>query len=213
MTRRFPKAPNVSSVPLTITSADVQTWSGPLLRIAPTRSAHPLPFGALRLFGPVAGQRWDPHPPGVPQQHSSRWGVLYTSSTLVAACAETGQRSRTIDRHTGAPAITLWTPTRPLELLDLSADSTWAVRHRASSSLITRPAPSCQAWAHQIVTSLGAQIDGLYVPSTMTGTNVVLFGRAADTFPAYPSNRVPMNDPAAFPALQRIADTIGYDLI
>lgn len=146
-------------------------------------------------------------------EHPIQWGILYTSSTLAAACAETNQRTRTIDRHTDAPAITIWAPTRPLHLLDLSANSTWLVRHQASASLTTRPAPHCQTWSHQIVTSLGDQIDGLHVPSTMTGTNVVLFGRAATTFPTSPTIRLPMNDPALFPTLTEIAARIGYDLI
>jgi len=132
---------------------------------------------------------------------------------LVAACAEVGQRTRTIDRHTGAPAVTTWTPTRPLHLLDLSAGSTWLIRHGAAATLTSRPAPRCQTWAHHIVTSLGKHIDGLYVPSVWTGTNVVLFGRAADSFPDAPTDRMPMNDPALFPALHMLSTQIGYRLI
>jgi hypothetical protein len=56
-------------------------------------------------------------------------------------------------------------------------------------------------------------IDGLRVPSTMTDTNVVLFERVAGSFPAFPANRVPMNDAAIFPLLHNIVDRIGYDLI
>lgn len=161
----------------------------------------------------MAGQRWDPHPAGLPQVHSARWGVLYTASTLLTACAETGQSSRTIDRRSGAPVVTTWTPTRPLELLDLSADSTWLVRHGASASLTSRPARHCQAWAHDIVATLGEQIDGLLVPSTWTGTNVVLFARATQTFPAAPSTRMAMNDPGLYPVLSRIAARIGFAIV
>lgn len=213
MTRRSPRAPDVPPVPLTITSGDVHEWAGPLLRIAPTQGAHPIPYGSLRTYGPVKGQRWDPHPAGVPQVHPPRWGVLYAASTLFAACAEPSQQTRTIDRHTGGPTVVTWTPTRPLHLLDLSAQSTWLIRHRASAALTTRPAPHCQTWARHIVASLGEQLDGLHVPSAWAGTNVVLFGRAADTFPAAPTARVPMDDPALFPALRLIASQIGYDLM
>ncbi|WP_162802243.1 RES family NAD+ phosphorylase [Ornithinimicrobium murale] len=200
-------------MPLSVTAQDVRLWSNQLLRIAPTTTTHALPFGSLRTYGPVPGSRWDPHPAGAPTVHPPRWGVLYTSSTLTAACAETSQRTRTIDRRTGAPAVTTWTPTRPLRLLDLTAGSTWLIRHQASAALTTRPAPHCQAWAHHIVASLDEQIDGLYVPSAWTGTNVVLFGPAADAFPPAPTHRVPLDDPALFPVLQRVAAQIGCTLI
>ncbi|WP_168207595.1 RES family NAD+ phosphorylase [Microlunatus elymi] len=200
-------------MPLTLTPADVRTWTGSLLRIAPTQSAHPIPYGALRTDGPVAGQRWDPHPAGPPKEHPPRYGVLYTASTLAAACAETNQSTRMIDRHTDTPVITVWSPMRPLQLLDLGPRSSWLIRHRASASLITRPAPHGQSWARDIVAALGDQIDGLCVPSSMTGTNVVLFGRAGKTFPAFPSNRMPLNDPAIFPLLQKIATKVGYGLL
>lgn len=213
MTGRSPKAPNTPPVPLTLSSDDVHTWSGSLLRIAATQGPHPIPFGTLRAFGPVGGQRWDPHPFGPPQVHPARWGVLYTTSTLLTACAETGQSTRTIDRRSGAPVVTTWTPARPLRLLDLSAGSTWLVRHGASASLAARPARYCQAWAHHIVDSLGGQIDGLHVPSSWTGTNVVLFGRAASTFPVAPVDRMAMDDPSLYPTLRLIATQLGYSLI
>lgn len=200
-------------MPLTLTRQDVLRWTDPLLRISLTQSPHALAFGSLRTFGPVAGMRWDPHPPGQPRVHPPQWGVLYASSSLTAACAETSQRTRTIDRHTGGPVVTAWTPSRALHLLDLSAGSTWLMRHQAAAALTTRPAPHCQTWAHHIVDALGELVDGLCVPSAWTGTNVVLFGRAADTFPAAPTGRTPLNDPALFPALHTIATQIGCTLI
>lgn len=109
--------------------------------------------------------------------------------------------------------VTTWTPTRPLQLLDLGATSTWLIRHRASSALTTRPAPDCQTWAHHVADTLGDQVDGLHVPSVWTGTNVVLFGRAADAFPPAPEDRLSMADPALFPLLQMLVDRIGYRLI
>lgn len=210
---RPPRAPNTPPETLTLDPGDIHPWSGTLLRVAMTQSTHVIPYGTLRAYGPVPGQRWEPHPPGPPRVHALRWGVLYTASTLVAACAETGQRTRTIDRHTGAPVVTTWRPTRPLHLLDLGAESTWLIRHGASSALTTRPAAHCRTWAHHIADALGGQVDGLHVPSVWTGTNVVLFGRAADSFPQAPTDRVPMNDPALFPALRMLADRIGYRLI
>lgn len=213
MSQRPPRAPNAPPVPLTVSPSDILTWSAPLLRIAMTQSTHVLPYGSLRTHGPVPGQRWDPHPPGQPRTHAPRWGVLYTASTVMAACAETGQRTRTIDRHTGAPAVTTWAPTRPLQLLDLDATSTWLIRHRASAALTTRPAAHCQTWAHHIAADLGGQVDGLHVPSVWAGTSVVLFGRAADSFPPAPEVRLPLADPALFPLLRILADRIGYRLI
>lgn len=210
---RPPRAPNTPPETLTVDPGDIHTRSAALLRIAMTQSTHVTPYGALRTFGPIPGQRWDPHPPGPPRGHAPGWGVLYTASTLLAACAETGQRTRTIDRHTGAPVVTIWRPTRPLHLLDLGAESTWLIRHGASSALTTRPAAHCRTWAHHIAAALGDTVDGLRVPSAWTGTNVVLFARSADSFPIAPHERIALDDPALFPALQMLAGRIGYRLI
>lgn len=213
MNPRTSRAPNSPSVPLSLAPGDIRVWTDRLLRIGRTQGAHVLPFGALRTHGPVGGMRWDPHPPGIPGQHAARWGVLYASSTLEAACAEVSQHTRVIDRRTGDPVVTVWSPSRPLHLLDLGPGSTWLIRHRASSALISRPAQHCQAWAHEIVAALGASVDGLLVPSMWTGTNVVLFGRAHDAFPPAPSLRVPLADPAIFPILEAVATRIGATLV
>lgn len=209
-----PRSPNTPPHPLTFTPADLRLWTEELVRIAPTASRHTVAFGELRTFGPLAGQRWDPHPPGPPRHHPHRWGVLYAASTVLAACAETGQRTRTIDRVSGSPALLIWTPTRPLQLLDLTSDSTFLIRNRAAAALTTRPTAHCQTWAHHIVRSAHVPpIDGLLVPSPWTGTNIVLFGASSDSFPTTPSTRASLSDPPLFPMLTTIAHRIGFTLI
>lgn len=198
--------------PLTVSSRDVVPWSAPLVRVASTIGRHPLPWGALRHYGPVAGQRWDPHPPGPPQDHAP-WGVLYCGDSLATACAEVGQATRTIDRVTGAPVVMEWSPARPLELLDLRSSATWLIRHGGASALVHGVTSVTRRWAHGIATDLGGVIDGLLVPSTMTGTNIVLFGRASDTFPTAPRTSIPLTAPQLFPVLDRIAAQLGYELV
>lgn len=213
MTR--PRTPHNPPSHLTFLPSDLIPWAGPLVRIAPTQGQHVIPFGSLRTYGPVPGCRWDPHPPGTgPAQHAPRWGVLYTSSTLIGACAETGQRSRVIDRRTGAPAVLEWTPTRTLQLLDLTPNGTWLIRNGAAASLTSIAPRYCQRWSHAIAAQAAHQVDvpvdGLLVPSVWTGHNLVLTGPSIDAFPAAPNRNVPLSDPTLLPLLTTIASTIGF---
>src|SRR5699024_10710136 len=55
-------------------------------------------------------------------------------------------------------------------------------------SLPQAPRSTCRAWASAIHEQLGERIDGLLVPSTVTGEPmVVLFARSSDAFPIAPS--------------------------
>lgn len=205
-----PRVPHSPPSGLRFTSSDLVTWTDPLVRIASAQGPYVLPFGALRTYGPVPGCRWDPHPPGAgPARHPSRWGVLYTSSTLTGACAETGQRHRVIDRRTGSVYLE-WAPTRALRLLDMTATGTWLIRNGAAASLTSIAPKHCQRWAHAIATHAGnsegaVAIDGLLVPSVWTGHNVVLMSGSADSFPSAPRRSVSLSDPALLPVLTKIA--------
>lgn len=113
-------------------------------------------------------------------------GVSYTAHDYVTAFAEVFQKERRIDLSPDR-TLTGWTPHRRLELLDPTVND-WAIRHQASASLASAPRNICRAWAREIWRQLGPKIDGLLVPSTITGNPViVLFPRSVSAFPAAPA--------------------------
>lgn len=206
MTR--PKVPRAPRQPLTFNSGDFAPCPpGGLWRIARTGGRHPTAWNRLRNFGPVSTMRWDPHisPPGL----QPRRAVLYAATDLTTAAAEVWQASRLIDPHTGTPIVAKFTPTVPLRLLNLTAGGQWAIRNGASAALATAPRDVCRAWARAI---LDAQpdLDGLLVPSTLSGTNVVLYPAGARAIPIRADLLASFSDPATLTLLDVIARSIGY---
>lgn len=112
----------------------------------------------------------------------------------------------------GAWEQTSWSPTRTLELLDLTG--TWPVRNSAAHALISALRPVCQAWARAIAAQFPA-LDGLWVDSTITGDpNVVLWSSAANAMPTTPNWSRALADPAFRPVVAAIARTdLGYAVI
>ncbi len=192
---------------MSLAHGDVRGFSSRLFRIVFTASPHALPWAALREYGPLPAQRWDPHP--APAAAHPGVGVLYTATSLQAALAEVFRATRRIDVVSDGPVVMAWTPTRPLELLDLSADSAWLLRHGGAAALPHGPVAVCRRWAAGIHTNL-PRLDGLYVPSTMFGANVVLFRPALDSFPATPEAQWPLRDPFLLHLVQAEAAGIGY---
>ncbi|WP_026819388.1 RES family NAD+ phosphorylase [Arthrobacter castelli] len=178
-----PKNPRSPSLPLSLDPAEVVRYTGPLWRIHTTAGAHPAAWNDLRRYGPLPAFRWDPHP--VPTQLHPLVGVSYTAQDYATVFAEVFQRDRLITL-TSDKTLSGWTPSRPLELLDI-LNSDWAVRNHASASLPQSPKKTCRAWANAIREQFGTSIDGLLVPSTMTGgAVVVLYSRAGTAFPVAP---------------------------
>jgi hypothetical protein len=71
-----------------------------------------------------------------------------------------------IDTRAGAATLTAWQPQRSLRLLDLSG--MWLLRNPASAALLAAPRSICRRWARAIYTAW-PELDGLSVPSTLTG--------------------------------------------
>jgi hypothetical protein len=173
--------------PLSITPGDLHVHSPgePLIRIHTVRGRHPLTWNGFREFGPVSTMRWDPQTP--PPGHHPGIGVSYCATDPTTALAEVFQSRRNI-RLSRDQSLTAWFPTRDLRLLDLTG--LWATRNGASASLHAAPRSTCRAWSRSIYgrTVQDKPLDGLYVPSTMTGRPmVVLFSDAATAFPATPA--------------------------
>lgn len=188
MSPAHPKNPRRPAVPLTLPEGTVVSFDGPLWRIHAVAGRHPMAWNELRWNGPIRSNRWDPQPG--PLSVRSTAGVSYTAPDYTTAFAELFQRDRAITL-TADRALSGWRPSRHLDLLDLTGgkgSGDWAVRHGASASLPQASKDICRAWAAAIHGQLGDRLDGLLVPSTVTGDPVVvLFTRSADAFPAAPS--------------------------
>lgn len=189
---KLPKNPQTPPHRLVVEAADILIGSPNLWRVHTVVGAHALRWDELRHFGPARTMRWDPHPApsGVHPTH----GVSYAATGPETAFAEVFQSNRAIvvgpDR-----ALVGWTPARDLQLLNMRGD--WALRNGASASLFAAPKLTTRAWAAAIHEQ-HPYLDGLFVPSTMTGKDmVVLFTPAADSFPRFPSFSRLLDDPAA----------------
>ena len=187
------KNPRKPKQPLVRKPEDIIPFQDPLWRIHKTKGDFALPWNALRAWGPNSTCRFDPHPAGAPAV-DPHYAVMYAGTDPLTAVIEVSQERRVVDTRTGDPALTSWTPTRPLCLLDLMTtdrDGTvkpdnWCLRNGASASLPSATKDICRNWAHAIRTQF-PDVDGLHTPSTMTGApTVVLFSRASNSFPGRP---------------------------
>lgn len=204
MTRKVPRTPPIT---LTVTDSDLTDFAGPLWRVCRTTGPHAQPWNVGRAFGPLAGMRWEPHV--TPPHSQPDRAVLYTATDIATAVAEVWQVSRRIDVALGRPILVRATPARALRLLDLTDASTWPLRQGAAASLPHAPRTTCRAWARAIFDA-APELDGLYVPSTLTGKNVVLFPAGVGALPQSADLTIPADDPAAKALLQTIAARIGY---
>jgi hypothetical protein len=207
--RSKPKAPRTPPEQITRAPHDIADYTGTLWRIHRTEGEHVLPWNKLRTYGPLPSMRWDPHPG--PQSTSAVEGVLYSAADIATSLAEVYQTTRVIDTHAGAATLTAWQPQRRLRLLDLSG--TWLLRNTASAALLAAPRSICRQWARGIYTTW-PELDGLYVPSTMTGrANIVLWNAAADSIPTMPSFSRPLSHPLVWSIAQAAAAEIGYHIL
>jgi hypothetical protein len=169
---------------------------------------HVLPWNGFRIFGPVASGRYDPHLPPASDQPGR--GVLYLALDVATVVAEAFQLNRRVDTSTGGPYLTSWIPTRTLTLLDLSGD--WALRNGAANALTAAPRPTCRSWSRAIHETW-PELDGLWAPSTMTGSPMVtLYETARSVIPPTPEFSRPLNHPMVWSVVEASAARIGYDL-
>jgi hypothetical protein len=207
--RPKPKAPRTPPAQLTRQSDDTTEYSGTLWRVHRTAGEHVLAWNQLRTYGPLPSMRWDPHPGTEPSTRTE--GVLYAASDIATSLAEVYQTTRVIDTVAGAATLTAWQPQRRLQLLDLSG--TWLLRNNASAALLAAPRSVCRRWAGAIYTTWPG-LDGLYVPSTMTGRpNIVLWNSAADSIPPLPSFSRPLTHPLVWSIAHAAATEIGYRIL
>lgn len=160
----------------------------------------------FRHFGPMPTGRFDPHP--YPLGPHPGYGMCYTAGDVGTCVAEVFAPTRSV--QTDGFHLTGWAPTRPLRLLDLSGD--WALRNGASHSLYAAPRRVCRNWSHAI-RDTWPDLDGLWVPSTLTGeTNVALYEPATDAMPDSPRFSRQLANPAVWNVIDEAARRIGYEL-
>lgn len=190
-------------------SRDVVSYADPLWRIFTARGPHAQVWDEARLFGPLRGMRFDPHPS--PLGTHSR-GVLYAAASISTAFAEVFQADRVIARDQNR-AVASWIPTRPLELLDLAGS--FPVRNGASFAMTVGPKRFTQEWAHAIDEQLGERIDGVSYRSAITGTSAfVLFTRAWSTpsFPPTAGFHRTLDDPLLRDLLATVATELNFGI-
>ncbi len=207
------KNPRRPSVPLTLPDGTVASFGGPLWRIHAVAGRHPMAWDELRWNGPIRSNRWDPQ--AGPLSVRSVAGVSYTAPAYTTAFAELFQRDRAITL-TAERALSGWRPSRPLDLLNLiggEGNGDWAVRHGASASLPQASKDICRAWAAAIHDQLGDRLDGLLVPSTVTGDPViVLFSRSVAAFPAAPSFSRNLEHADVLTLAARVRERLGWSI-
>ncbi|HLS67761.1 MAG TPA: RES family NAD+ phosphorylase [Kiloniellales bacterium] len=173
---------------------------------------HPTTWNQFRYFGPTSA-RFDHHLPdsqGAPR--ISQRGIIYGAEILLTCCAEVFQLSRMIDRAGGAPWLVIFSPARPLRLLNVAGF--WATRAKTSTLLNNGPKGLCRAWAQEIYRSF-PHLDGIAYASSMAGhaPAFALFERAGDALPMHPLFNQSLDHPGLEAPLYNVAYRIGYNVI
>ena len=213
MNQAHAKNPRRPSVSLTLPDGAVTSFQGPLWRIHTVAGSHPTAWDELRWHGPIRSNRWDPQTG--PLSVRSTAGVSYAAPDYTTAFAELFQQDRAITL-TAERALSGWRPSRPLDLLNLiggEGGGDWAVQHGASASLPQAPKDTCRAWAAAIHDQLGDRLDGLLVPSTVTGDPVVvLLSRSVDAFPTAPSFSRNLEHADVMTLAARVRERLGWPI-
>lgn len=219
MTTRCPAPP--STLPPLI-PGDVLAQVDPVVRLYSSTGPYAVGWSTFRFFGPVASMRFD-HQPPPPGTHPTR-GVAYGAAAWTShdghltdpfevAVVERFRSSGVLDRTTDGPRLVLWTPVRPLRLLQLS-DSTWVARAGGNAALTSGARGTARAWSRAIYRTY-PDVDGLIWSSSVlpVGRSVVLYDRARDALPAAPSSDRALHEPFLQPALARIAGRYRLTLL
>jgi hypothetical protein len=182
--------------------------------------SHPANWNSFRTFGPVSRMRFDHHPlpPGDHPGHAiayvapsrGRTGPLDPLAAGIMECfGETG----TIDTRAGDPWFALWAFTADLELLDV-VDGPWITRMHGNAAISSGPRAVCRAWARKAHRTYSG-IHGIFYQTSSVPMmrSMALFERAMPLLPKKFKVCVPLSHPGLQPALRRIADTFGVDLL
>ncbi len=139
--------------------------------------------------------------------------MTYYAAKEIATClAEFFQDTRTISRDADEVSVVGFSLEDDLELLDLTR--LWPTRAGASMAINSGPRYRCRPWSRAIYDAY-PQVQGLYYGSSMHANRpaVVLYERAFPAMPSQPLFNRPLNDPALWRDLDRVARQLGYRLV
>lgn len=205
---KFPEPPDVRTLAAIAPEVKRLERGTILWRLYFQGGRHPLPWNALRHYGPTLG-RFDPHEPPPRVQ---RRAVLYAASTGPTSLAEVFQETRVIDRRAQSPWLVAFALTRPVALLDMTR--TWPTRAGASMALTTGPRSRAQRWSRVIWAAYPA-IEGIWYGSSMFANTpcAAFFERAKSAIPERPVFHRALTEPALLEPLRNAAYEMGYGLV
>ncbi len=172
---------------------------------------HPGAWDRMRFFGPLASARFDHH--AEPRRVQER-GILYAAlgDEAVATClAEAFQEERLVDTGRRDPFLACFELAGEAPLLSLWGR--WPTRAGASYNINSGPRPRCRRWSRAIHEAY-PDVAGLLYASSMNGNEpaVALYERAAPALPVAPVFDRPLSHPGLLAPLERIAESLGYDV-
>jgi RES domain len=180
-------------------------------RVHRTDGPFVLGWNAFRTYGPIL--RFDPHK--LPKGEDPAHGVWYGASTPDAALGEAFQVDRTIDRELNRPYLTGFSCTRPLNVLDVAADSVgaWVTRVGGTFAISTAAHAATQHWARNIVEAF-PYLEGLRYNSRFAGGPcLALFLPALTAMPGRPRLSLPLTHPDLVSRIAGAAKRLGYNVI
>ncbi len=205
---KLPEPPSI--VALRALGPQVQTLDpGALLwRIYYSGGPHPTVWNGFRAWGPT-DSRFDHHDEPARLQDRS---ILYAAAGPKAALttiAEVFQSTRVVERMRGAPALTAFATTRPVQLLDLTG--IWPTRAGASTAICSGPRPRARRWSRALHEAW-PEIDGLLYSASMNAGEpaVALYERAEDALPEHPSFNRQLGDPLMLTMLKNACRELNY---
>jgi len=183
-----------------------------LYRIYFRGGRHPGGWGRFRNFGPLPHARFDhhPEPAGVHER-----AIVYAAvgEDAIATCvAEAFQEGRLVDTRRRDPQLAAFHLLEDVPLLSLRGR--WPTRAGASANINSGPRPRCRRWSRAIYEAY-PDVFGLLYASSMNGNRpaVALYERATRALPEAPDFNRPLSDAALLVPLERIASSIGYELV
>lgn len=173
---------------------------------------HPVRWDRFRSFGPLPNARFDHHaePPEIQER-----AILYAAvwEDAVATCvAEAFQHTRLVDTRRLDPQLAAFSLSEDVPLLGLR--DTWPTKAGASANINSGPRPRCRRWSRAIYEAY-PDVCGLFYASSMNANRpaMALYERAARALPEAPDFNRPLSDAALLVPLERVASSLGYDLV
>jgi RES domain len=208
---KLPKPPaDLAAVPpdLLRLPAGTELW-----RLYKRGGRHPVLWNTFRAFGPLRTARFDHHLPDENDVPVLQERMTYYAAKEIATClAEFFQDTRTISRDADEASLVGFALAEDLTLLDLTGR--WPTRAGTSMAISSGPRSRCRPWARAIYDAY-PQVQGLYYGSSMHANRpaVALYERALPAMPSRPLFNRPLNDPALWRDLDRVARQLGYRLV